>query len=627
MDPAGPLKLFSEFPPIATSEWETKIFDDLKGADYEKKLVWKSGEGFNIKPYYRVEDLQSLEYLNVQPADYPYLRGNKKTVNDWLIRVDFFSTDIEEANRQALESISRGADAVGFDARELTTHKQLRQLLDKIELSKTNINFFSSRSYPLTLELLSYEVTSRGEEPEKIKGSINFDPISYLLLHGDFYINWRNNLEEAEYLLNASRKYLPDIKILTVNGHYFQDAGSTLVQEVAFTLASACEYIVGLTGKGFSIDKIAQQFLLSFGAGSNYFMEIAKHRAARFLWAKMVEQFHPENSESLKIFIHTSTAAWNKTLYDPYVNLLRTTTEGMSAALGNTDSITIRPFDLRYKKPDEFSRRMALNQQLIFKEESYLDKIVDPAAGSYYLENLTDAIISHAWNLFLEVEEKGGIIEAIKSGFIQGEIQKAREQKEADIDRRKIVMIGTNQYPNLQEKVIDNIGYPEWKSKENQSAYLRIPPYKGSQAFDEIRLATEKFIKRGNKKPSVFLFTMGNLSMLRARAGFVTNFFGCAGYEIIDNTGFQSIDEGVNAALGSNSEIIVICSSDEEYPAIVPEICEKIKATGSLKQILVAGYPKNSIDVLQKAGINDFIHTGSILLATLKKYQTMLGIE
>jgi len=620
-------KLFSEFPPVTTSEWETKIFDDLKGADYEKKLIWKTDEGFDVRPYYRAEDLHGLEYLNNLPEAYPFLRGDNKTHNNWLVRQDFNTTDVDEANTLALDAISRGADALGFDTREVTTHKQMRRLLDKIDFSRININFFSSRSYPLTLELLIYEVTSRGNESTKIGGSINFDPLSYLLLHGDFYINWRNNLEEAEYLLNAARKNLPNIKILTVNGHYFQNAGSTLVQELAFSLASGCEYIVGLTGKGFSIDQLAGRFLLSLGTGSNYFMEIAKLRAARFLWSKMTEQFHPENKESMNIFIHSSTATWNKTLYDPYVNILRTATEGISAALGNADSLTIRPFDIMFSKGDDFSRRMALNQQLIFKEESYFDKIVDPAAGSYYLENLTDFIIFHVWKLFLEIEEKGGMIEAIKSGFIQGEILKAREQKEMDIDRRKIVLIGTNQYPNLQEKVRDKVERTEEKRQESQSTYLRISPFKASLAFDEIRLATEKYISRGNKKPSLFLFTMGNLAMLRARAGFITNFFGCAGYEIIDNPGFQSIEEGVKAAIDSGSEIIVICSSDEEYPVIVPEICRKIKAADPRKEILVAGYPKDSLEALKKEGINDFIHVRSNLLATLKKYQTMLGIQ
>jgi len=620
-------KLLSEFPPITTPEWESKIMTDLKGADYEKKLIWKTEEGFDVRPYYRAENLHTLEYLNLLPGEYPFLRGNKKVHNNWLIRQDFFTRDHENANKLALNAIARGADAIGFNAKEVTTHKEMHRMLDKIDFSKINLNFISSRSYPLTLELFIYEVTDLGIESVRVGGSINFDPISYLLLHGDFYISWRSNIEEAEYLLNAARKYLPYFKILTVNGHYFLNAGSTLVQELAFSLASACEYMAGLTEKGYSIDQIAPRFMLSLGAGSSYFMEIAKLRAARFLWAKMTEQFHPDEPDTMNIFINSSTVTWNKTLYDPYLNLLRTTTEGMSSALGNADSVTIHPFDIMFREGDDFSRRIALSQQLIFKEESYFDKIVDPAAGSYYIESLTNSIIFHSWKLFLEIEERGGMIESIKSGFIQKEILKSREQKETDIERRKLVLIGTNQYPNLQENMLDKVERKEEKSQDIPSPYQKISSFKGSGAFDEIRLATEKFVSRGNKKPSVFLFTMGNPTMHRARAGFATNFFGCAGYEIIDNPGFQSIVEGVIAALTSEAEIIVICSSDEEYPEIAPEICKKIKAADPKKYILVAGYPKDSLEILQSNGIDDFIHVRSNLLTTLKKYQVLLGLE
>ena len=627
MEPTDQKKLFTEFPPTSTKDWETKITTDLKGADYEKKLIWKTEEGFDVRPYYRSEDLQVLEYLSLLPGEYPYVRGNKTNNNNWLIRQDYHTGDFLEANRLALDAVARGADAVGFNAKEVTTHKEMHRMLDNIDLSKIDINFISSRSFPLTLELFIYEVTSRKTETDRIKGSINYDPISFLLLHGDFYVSWRNNLEEAEYLLNAVNKHLPLFKVLTVNGHYFLNAGSTLVQELAFSLASACEYMVGLSEKGFSFDKIAPRFMLSLGAGTNFFMEIAKLRAARFLWAKMAEQFHPEEPGSTNIFINSSTATWNKTIYDSYLNLLRTTTEGMSSALGNADSVTIHPFDVMFREGDDFSRRIALNQQLIFKEESYLNKIVDPAAGSYYLESLTDSIIFHAWKLFLEVEERGGMIESIKSGFIQKEILNSREQKETDIDRRKIVLIGTNQYPNLQENMLEKIEQKKETPGNNQSTYQKISSFKGSHAFDEIRLATEKFVSLGNKRPSVFLLPMGNLAMLRARAGFATNFFGCAGYEIIDNTGFLSVEEAIKAALSSEAEIIVICSSDEEYPEIAPEICRKVKAADPKRQLIVAGYPKDSLEMLKNSGIDDFIHIRSNLLTTLKKYQAMLGLE
>ena len=386
-------KLFSEFPPVSTREWEEKIMADLKGADYQKKLIRKTDEGFDIKPYYRSEDLEDLGYLRSLPGECFYTRGNKKNNNNWLIRQDIPETNIEEANRIALEAVKKGVDAVSFCALEITTHKQMNLLLSGIDLLKTNINFMSSRSYPLTLELLIYEINYRETEFTGISGSLNFDPVSYLLLHGDFYTSKENNFEEAEYLINTIQKKKLNLKTITVNGHYFREAGSTIIQELAFSLASASEYINGLTTRGIDIDTVARHILFSYGIGSDYFLEIAKLRAARYLWARMVEHYQPLQEESYKTFIHSRTINWNKTLYDPYMNMLRTTTESMSAAIGDADSITVSPYDKIFNESGEFAARIALNQQLILKEESYLDKITDPPAGSYFIENLTHSLV------------------------------------------------------------------------------------------------------------------------------------------------------------------------------------------------------------------------------------------
>ncbi|MCX6245162.1 MAG: methylmalonyl-CoA mutase family protein [Bacteroidetes bacterium] len=619
-------KLFTEFPPVSTSQWEEKIITDLKGADYEKKLIWKTDEGINVRPYYRAEDLEGLEYLSALPGDKPFVRGVKKEKNDWIIRQDIYTTDITEANRIALDAISRGAGAIGFNAKEITSHKQMQQLLQGIDLLKTGINFIGSRSYPLTLELFIYEITGRGIDGTTICGSLNFDSIAWLLLHGDFYQSKESNMDEAEYLLQTIRKHIPGFRAITVNGHLFQNAGATIVQELAFSLASANEYLSALSSKGISVDTVSSSIQFSFGIGSNYFMEIAKLRAARLLWASIVEQYHPEKQECCRMFIHSTTSLWNKTIFDPYVNLLRTTTEGMSAAIGNTDSMSILPFDFPYKEEDEISRRIARNQQLILKEESYLDKIVDPAAGSYYIENLTASIASHAWDLFCTVEEKGGMTGCIKSGFIQDEIERSSAKKDMDIAQRKTLILGTNQYANPLESMTGSIEKPFRKTGTEATKYKKLKIYRGAMAFEELRLATENFAATGGKKPSVFLLPIGNPGMRRARASFSTNFFGCAGYEIIDNSGFGNVEEGVKAALESKAEIIVICSSDDEYAALVPEICSGIKTENKEVQIIVAGYPKEVVDALKATGTDDFIHVRTNILEFLVNLQKKYGI-
>lgn len=627
MDQLNEKRLFEEFQPVPTKVWEEKIVADLKGADYRKKLIWNTDEGFEIRPYYRTEDLSGLEYLNALPDHVPFVRGLRKRDNKWIIRQDFTTADPVKANAQAIDAISKGVNSVGLNVSGITTHKQMSELLRGIDFSTTAVNFTTSRSYPLSLELFIYEVNHRGDGGDHIRGSINFDPISYLLLHGDFYVNWTNNVEEAEYLINTVVKRLPHFKSINVNGHYFQDAGANTVQELAFSMASANEYLAGLTSKGTGIDAIAPHLQVSFAIGPNYFMEIAKLRAARLLWSRIVEQYQPDRKESLRLFLHARTARWNKTLYDPYVNMLRTTTEAMSAVIGNADSVTLDPFDESFRNPTEFSYRIARNQQLVLKEESYFDKVADPAAGSYYIENLTHSIAHHAWDLFKEIEARGGILECIRSGFIQEEVARSRQKKENDIAQKKIIMLGTNQYPNPLENISGNLEYKDKTESPEPLTYAKLTPFRGGSGFEQMRLATEMFVAGGNKRPSVFLFTMGNLAMLRARAGFASNFFGCAGYEIIDNPGFGSIDEGVSAALDSGAEIIVICSSDEEYAGIVPDITQRIKQVNRELLLVVAGYPKDQIDRFKEAGVDDFIHVRCNLLETLTRFQKVLKIN
>jgi methylmalonyl-CoA mutase len=626
MDHEKLIKLFSEFPPVSTVDWEEKIKADLKGGDYARKLIWNTGEGFDVKPYYRAEDLVGLEYLKGLPDRYPYVRGLRSKDNEWIVRQDIYLTNIYQSNLLAREAISKGAGAIGIKANEVTTHKQLSELFAGIDFHKTAINVISAQSYPLTLEFLIYELSHRNINGAGISGSINFDPFSYLLLHGEFYISWNNNLEEAEYLLGIVREKLPDFKAITINGHIFQNSGATIVQELAYSLASASEYLACLTDSGLKVDDAAPHFQFSLAVGPDYFMEIAKFRAVRLLWSRMVEQYHATDERSYKLFIHATTALWNKSIYDPYVNMLRTTTEAMSAVLGNADSVTVNSFDSAYKENDEFSLRIALNQQLVLKEESYLNKIVDPSAGSYYIENLTDSIASQSWEVFKDIEARGGMMKCIRSGFIQDAIELSRNQKKTEIDLRKTIMLGTNQYPNFNETMADFVRENDVVESGETSTCKKLTPFRVASRFEQIRLATERFVQIGNKRPAVFLFTMGNLAMFRARAGFAANFFGCAGYEIIDNPGFLTVGAGVTSALSSNAEIIVICSSDEEYPLIVPDIAGKIKAAQSTARIVLAGFPKDMAEKFRLAGVDDFIHVKSNLHDTLRDFNTRLGI-
>ncbi len=394
-------------------------------------------------------------------------------------------------------------------------------------------------------------------------------------------------------------------------------------------------------------------------------MEIAKLRAARLLWAQIMEQYSPKDESSKLMNIEVTNSSWNKTIYDPYVNLLRGTVETMAGALGGAGIITVRPLDSEFKESDEFSMRMARNTQLLLKNESYLERVADPSGGSYYIENLTNSIAVESWKLFQEIEDHGGLAQSIKSGFIQRSIEKTRKSRDINIATRKDSFLGVNQYPNLEESISSNSikkKQPiEVKSSGNKISsdnklsihfatdYLSsddvyagdlffdesesdnhtiapLEPYRGAHAFEELRLATEKHFEKTNQRPKVFLLTIGNPSMRSARASFSANFFGCAGFEVINNIGFDSPQEGVKASIANNADIVVICSSDNEYLEFTPPIAEDLKEENSNIKIIIASNPREHIEELEKAGVDDFIHIRSNALEILKKYQEILGI-
>jgi methylmalonyl-CoA mutase len=619
-------KLFTDFPPVTTEQWEALINKDLKGADYERKLVWHTREGFKVKPYYRKEDLEKLGYLDVFPGDFPFVRSGRKKENNWFVRQDIMVTDIKEANKKALEILMKGVDSLGFvlDQNKKPAIGDIERLMENIYSEIVEVNFNCGRQAPKVFDIYLELVKKYNRDLHKIHGAVNFDPIASLMIGGNFYESEEADFNACAQLIEASR-HVPHFRTLSVNATYFKNSGSNIVQELAFAMAYGNEYLSRLTEKDISINSIAPNIKFHFAVGSSYFLEIAKIRAARFLWAKVVNAYGPSEAEITRTHIHSVTADWNKTLYDPYVNMLRTTTESMSAIIGGTNSLTVKPFNAIYEKPSVFSERIARNQQLILKEESYLDKIVDPAAGSYYIEQLTDSLIGEAWKLFLEIEDAGGFVAAFKKGIIQKQINESAADRNKAIASRKEILVGSNQYPNFNESIDSHIeaSVMELVDCSMENAIVEtLKPYRGAQEFEKLRAATDRYAKQ-NKRPAAFMFTYGNLSMRRARSQFSGNFFACAGFGVIDNNGFKTVDEGVKAAVESKAEIVVVCAADEDYPNIAPKIFDKI---GKKVILVVAGYPKDSIDELKSKGIQHFIHVKSNVLKTLQEFQKALDI-
>ncbi|PKO99601.1 MAG: methylmalonyl-CoA mutase small subunit [Bacteroidetes bacterium HGW-Bacteroidetes-8] len=617
-------KLFSEFLPVSTQQWEEVINKDLKGADYEKRLIWKTMEGISVRPYYRSEDLEQLNHLQSTLASFPFVRGTKDT-NSWLVRQGYCAWEsFTKANEQAVDALKKGVDSVAFciDGKRGITQEKMAILLKGIDLSKTEVNFegCSCACGEIISSFLKVAYTN-GVNNSAIKASFDFDPLKTLTTTGNFCCT--DYLTTLKNCLSQVKDY-PGVRVVGVEGYAFNDAGATIVQELGYALSMGSEYMNMLMDMGFSADEAASRIKFTFAIGPNYFMEIAKFRAARMLWANIAREYGATKESSQKINIHAVTSQWNMTVYDPHVNLLRGTTEAMSAALGGVDSLEVLPYDYTFREPAEFSNRIAKNTQIILKEEAYFDKIVDAGAGSYYIENLTASIADSAWSLFKSCEERGGYINSLKEGSIQSEIKSTSSKRDLNIATRREILLGTNQYPNFGEVADKDITLDVVTRGANWDKSVTpiidpIEKYRGAQAFEALRFATQT----SGKTPKAFMLTFGNLAFCRARAQFASNFFAVAGFEVVDNTRFGTVEEGVKAAMEAKADIIVACSSDEEYAEAVVEIKTLTKDRAI---IVVAGEPACKEDLIA-AGVTNFISVKSNVLDTLKKYQSLLGIK
>lgn len=628
-------KLFSDFSPVSTQEWMDKITVDLKGADFEKKLVWRTNEGFKVKPFYRQEDLEGLKTTEGLPGQYPYIRGIKKDDNTWFIRQDITVNDAAEANAKALDILNKGVDSLGFHikAKELNA-EYLDTLLKDICCECVELSFSTCQRHTLQLaQLLVAYFQKKGYAPEKLKGSLNFDPISKMMQKGK---DVSAVIATGKELVETLAAY-PHFRCIAVNSVQLNNAGAYIYQELGYALAWGNEYLNQLVEAGVPAALAAKKIKFNFGISSNYFMEIAKFRAARMLWADIVKQYAPKCPRTdckntgadgtcycaCKMVAHAETSNFNLTLFDAHVNLLRTQTEAMSAAIAGVNSITVFPFDKAYETPDDFSERIARNQQLLLKEESHLNRIVDPAAGSYYIENLTVAIAKQAWDLFLSVEEAGGMLQAVKAGSIQEAVNQSNKARHEAVSKRKEILLGTNQYPNFNELAGDKRPLDGCKkcgcdgeAHEEEGTLAKLETARAASEFEALRLETEN----SGKRPKAFMLTIGNLAMRQARAQFSCNFLACAGYQVIDNLGFASVEEGIEAAMKAQADIVVICSSDDEYAEYA---IPAFKALNGRAMFIVAGAPA-CMEELKAAGIENFIHVRCNVLETLREYNSKL---
>ena len=654
------LKLKKDFAPVTTAEWSEVVRKDLKGAE-PSKLLWKTDEGITVKPFYRAEDLKDLQYqLDSAPGEFPFVRGTRAT-NDWSIRQTIDLTDPAQANAVAHQALAAGAESIAFEILPegaflrgvaVQSAEDMQRLIKG--LNGVPLSFRAHQAARAVLVLYLAEL----KESASVAGSIDFDPLGDLLLEGASSRSPQEIFADAVEILNFAAGKAPLLRTLAVRAGQFTEAGGTVVQELAFALATGVEYLSELTQRGLGVDEICSKIFFVFAAGSNYFFQIAKLRAFRMMWAQAVAQFKPKQADSSKATVESVTARWEITAYAAHNNLLRGATEAMSAAIGGCDSIEVVPFDAACKPSGDFSRRLARNTQVILKREAYLDRVTDPAGGSYYVEALTDSLAREAWKLFQEVEAKGGMLKAMQAGFVQQEIANSRRQKDEAIAARRRNLLGTNQYPDPDEQVLDtldrngNITALRMSAAKPASspvelarqfadgltlcdclapgatvfAVEKLTPCRGAEPFEALRLRTERHAAKTGRRPRVLLLEYGDLKMRKARVAFSMNFFAAAGFEIVPAVAEADPAAAAEVIAERKPDLVVLCSADQQYPAMARPLIEKLRHSKAVP-VIVAGYPKNDIEQLQRDGVADFIHVRSNALQVLTHWQQQLEVR
>ncbi len=618
--------LFEKFTSTKDKDlWKIEVLKDLKGKPLEK-IYWNTPDNLVFEPYYKQEVLKDYDYLlTSEPNNAPFLRGSKELdeENNWTICQEITNKEISVAKKNISKATETGVDSISIvlsskkDGKGILVEnkEQFSSLLNDFDLNNTKLNILAdkeSNTLDFAYHFAEYYMKNPLANNELLKGSIANDPVNKFITIGKLEFNSFEEMFE---------KYFPfkNFHSVIVDVNPYHESGASIVQEVAIALTTGVEYLSKLTEK-YKIEDIAGKIRFKMPVGSHYFMEIAKFRATRFLWSKIVESYDVKDDNLKKAYIHANTSNYNKTIYDTNVNMLRVTSEAMSAVIGGVEELTILPYDNTINnEADEFSLRIARNVQHLIKDECKLNKIADPAGGSYYIEKITDEIISKAWELFNTIEDKGGIVEVIKSGFIQEEIKAVRNKREKDISFRKQTIVGTNQYPNSLDLKSSGINKTDDEVKSSDTKILT--PKRASEDFERLRFKTEKFNKENNKEVTAFLATLGNLTMRKARASFSADFLGAGGFKVIDNNGFSDYNKAFTEFKKSKAEIIVICSSDDDYKEFAEDFAKLIKKESPNTIIILAGYPKDLIKPLEEIGIDHFINVKSNLLEVIEKIQ------
>jgi len=602
-----PQPLFAEFSPATADAWAQQARKDLRDTPLES-LTWHTYEGIDIPPYFTREDLDNLPGAQQKPGAYPFLRGTKTTGNSWLnIQQIAVTGDSNQAIDKAADALERGAQGIYF-VLDQPGQFDVAYLVAQIDLSRHTVSYAVAGQPDIFLKRLYAELAARQVAHRNLKGFINFDPIT---------VKSKISPEESEAIIKVLEltKDSPEFYGITVNGTSFSSIGASITQEVAYTLSAAVAYIDRLTDAGEPLDSVLPNMQFHMASGTNYFFEIVKLRTLRLLWAAVLEAYQAEPAMAAKLRIHSSTSSWYQTTLDPYVNMLRSTTEAMAAVIAGCDSLTVLPFDSTFKASDAFSERIARNVSIILKEEAYLDKAIDPAGGSYYLESLTHALAQRAWALFQEVEAQGGFEAAYENGFILGAISKVSRQKFKNIATGRQVLVGTNKYPNPAEKLDFDL-----------EALLQSAAFDATRAAyptEVMRMATELHLRKRRRRPKAVVAVIGEAQQRRLQASFAQEFFRCAGFDT-ELQQFDTVAAASDQLTQAAAEVVVVSASEAAY---VQEFGPRLRNHHAKPTLILADDPQHMKEEMLANGYDAFLFEDCDMTTLLELLQNKLRDE
>ncbi|MDY0109099.1 MAG: methylmalonyl-CoA mutase family protein [Candidatus Krumholzibacteria bacterium] len=703
------LGLREDFPVPSLDDWQQECVRLLKGVPFEKQMFTKTYEGITLQPLYTRAELAAAPHADSLPGQAPFVRGTRPLgyrERPWEVAQELPYPMCEQFNAALRHDLARGQtaavlvidaagqagldpdqappEAVGEGGTSVATLEEMARALAGVDLARVPVHIESGSAALIYAALLVALAERQGTAPASLRGSVGLDPVAGLAELGRLPLSRAQAYDELAILTKWAAAQAPGLQTVAVRGHVYHDGGASAVQELAICLSVAVHHLRELERRGVDVETAAPRLRLHLSVGTQFFLEIARLRAARLLWARLIEAAGG-SEEAQRLTLSARTSRFTKTVLDPHVNILRSTTEAMAAVFGQVDSLHVAPFDEPLGLPDELSRRLARNTQTILREESHFDLVADPAGGSWYVEKLTAEIAAAAWQQFQSIEAAGGVVAVLQAGAIQAQIDATAAQRRRNLALRKDVLVGTNQYPNAREvflapRRVDHaalaaeragalqslrtggsqacnldvlqkleriltgdqsqvfaalieaasagatVGELSRTFRHDAEPHLEVQPvvaWRAGEMFERLRLAV-----RAHRDPSaatVFCANLGDVARYMPRLDFTRGFFQTGGFTVEADRWFGSPAEVADAAMQTTAATAVIVGLDATYAEQAAETARQLKDAG-LETVILAGQPGELEAELRAAGVDQFIHLRSDAHAVLSELATSKGV-